>query len=265
MKTIRRLFTAIALATAVLFSPAQGASYSTDQSDLWWIPSESGWGIQFVQRNSTIFATMFVYDPSSAPTWYVATMLADGLTWTGDLYATRGPWFGTAPFDPAKVDGTKVGIMNWSPSTLDAGMLTYTVNGMQVTKNLQREFIAVDDFSGDYGGNLHQTNTGCSDASQNITTDVPAALAIRQNENQVNFAIADVSLNVCSYVGMVSQTGQLGRIASTFTCTDGRHGNLNILELQVNISGITGRFTSQDMPSGCTATGWLGAGRATTF
>jgi hypothetical protein len=76
MKALRHLFAAIAVVAVGLSFPAQGASYSTDQSDLWWIPSESGWGIQFVQRNSTIFATMFVYDPSGAPTWYTAAMNA---------------------------------------------------------------------------------------------------------------------------------------------------------------------------------------------
>ena len=30
-------------------------AFSTDQSDLWWVPSESGWGMQLVHRGSLIF------------------------------------------------------------------------------------------------------------------------------------------------------------------------------------------------------------------
>jgi hypothetical protein len=98
-------FVRIALA-ALLFafvsSPAVSASFSTDNSDLWWADpagSENGWGFQLVQRNSTIFATIFVYGPASSPTWYVSTMApsAAPFQWTGDLYTTTGPWFGTVP------------------------------------------------------------------------------------------------------------------------------------------------------------------------
>ena len=73
MKMLRRA--ACVLLAAVSFSalPAYATSFSTDQSDLYYIVAESGWGIQLVQRGSVIFATMFVYGPSGTPTWYVAT------------------------------------------------------------------------------------------------------------------------------------------------------------------------------------------------
>jgi hypothetical protein len=265
MKALRHLFAAIAVVTVGLSFPAQGASYSTDQSDLWWIPSESGWGIQFVQRNSTIFATMFVYDPSGAPTWYTAAMNAHGLTWTGDLYAARGPWFGTIPFDSTSVAGTKVGAMTWSPASVDTGTLTYTVNGTQVSKSLQRESIGVDDYSGNYIGNLHVVNGGCSDPTQNGTSDSPAATALRQSAGTIAFAIVDAKENVCSYSGPFSQLGQMGSSVGAFNCSDGETGSFSMFELQVNISGITWRFATHASKSGCAATGWFGAGRTTTF
>jgi len=265
MSAIRKLFAAIAFASASVCSPAWGASYSVDQSDLWWIPSESGWGIQFVQRNATIFATMFVYDASGAPAWYVATMSANGMTWTGDLYATQGPWFGTVPFNPANVAVMKVGTMTWSPSAVNAGTLSYTVNGTSVVKSLQREFIAVDDYRGHYGGGLHQVNTGCLDPSQNGTTEVPAVVAISQTGSSIDLATSDFNLNVCEYSGTLSQDGQMGSIIGTFTCSGGHHGNFGVSELQVNPLGITGRFTATGSPSGCAETGWFGAGRLTTF
>ena len=47
--------------------------------------------IQFVQRGSVIFATMFVYDQFNIPIWYTATLNSVGnLTWTGDLLLTAG-------------------------------------------------------------------------------------------------------------------------------------------------------------------------------
>src|SRR4030081_3823288 len=101
MKTARSALVVLLLAVGSALSPAHATAYSTDQSDLWYVTSESGWGIQFVQRGSVIFATMFVYDQSGVPIWYVATMNPSGnYLWTGDLLRTQGPWFGTVPFDP---------------------------------------------------------------------------------------------------------------------------------------------------------------------
>ena len=119
MKSIRRVFGAALIALSFIApAPAIAASSSTDQSDLWYIPAESGWGMQLVQRNGTIFATLFVYGPNGAPTWYVATMNPIGaFQWSGDLYATTGPWFGTEPFNPANVVATKVGTMTWTART----------------------------------------------------------------------------------------------------------------------------------------------------
>ena len=265
MNASHRLLAAVALAGSLIISPARSASYSTDQSDLWWIPDESGWGIQFVQRSNLIFATMFVYDSSGNPTWYVAVMVANELTWSGDLYSTRGPWFGTVPFDPAAVQATKAGSMSWSPSQVNAGTLTYTVNGIEVTKELQRQFIAVDDFSGDYGGNLHQVNTGCLNAVQNGTNDLAAVLQISQTGSSIMVLTGDENLNVCVYTGTLSQSGQMGSVAGTFTCSGGDHGNFNMNELQVNPIGITVRLTADATPSGCAESAWFGGGRGTTF
>ncbi|HET9765154.1 MAG TPA: hypothetical protein VFR50_16645, partial [Casimicrobiaceae bacterium] len=91
MKPVRLAGAALVVAMLCIAPRGLAASYSFDNSDLWWADppfSESGWGIEFVQRDSVIFATMFVYDATGAPTWYVATMdpIAPGSTvWSGDL------------------------------------------------------------------------------------------------------------------------------------------------------------------------------------
>src|SRR6478609_11035409 len=103
MKSARFALRAVLLAMLIFTRATWGTSFSNDQSDLWWNASENGWGIQFVQRGSTIFATMFVYDAAGNPTFYVATMdgsKANGvLTFTGDLFATHGSWFGAVPYN----------------------------------------------------------------------------------------------------------------------------------------------------------------------
>src|SRR3982074_2271678 len=124
MKTIRRLFASLLFAIATVSSPVCSTTFSTDQSDLWYIPAEAGWGIQFVQRGGVIFATMFVYDQFNIPIWYVATMNSVGsFTWSGDLLLTSGPWFGTVPFNSSAVTYRSVGTMRWVASSGTTGTL----------------------------------------------------------------------------------------------------------------------------------------------
>ena len=98
MTTFRRAACVLLAVASFLAPPAYSTSFSTDQSDLYYVPAESGWGAQLVQRGSVIFATMFVFGPGGATTWYVATMnFVSGSTWMGDLYTGTGPYFGTVP------------------------------------------------------------------------------------------------------------------------------------------------------------------------
>jgi len=162
MSSIRRALCALAVIVSLFPPPVCATAFSTDSSDLWYIQAESGWGIQLVQRGSVIFGTMFVYDPTGAPTWYVATMQSIGnLVWSGDLYATTGPWFGTVPFNPANVSARKAGTMTWTLQTIKSGILTYVVDGVLVIKNVTRQTLVFDNFSGYYLGAIHLAITGC--------------------------------------------------------------------------------------------------------
>src|ERR1700687_5500169 len=168
MKPSRFTLVVLLLAALSFMPPTWATSFSNDQSDLWWNSGENGWGIQFVQRGSTIFATMFVYDASGNPTFYVATMegtKASGvLTFTGTLYTTHGSWFGTVPYNPAAFGGSPVGMMTWvKAGGGEPGTLTYSVNGVNVTKSLTRQPIRNDDYTGTYTVGLHLVVTARSD------------------------------------------------------------------------------------------------------
>jgi hypothetical protein len=256
MKTMRCLFASVLFAIASLPSPAWSTSFTTDQSDLWYIPTESGWGIQFVQRGSVIFATMFVYDQFNIPIWYVATMNSvnskGSFTWTGDLLLTSGPWFGTVPFNTNAVTFRKVGTMRWDASTVTGGTLSYSVDGVPVTKNIVRQLLVLDDFSGHYGGGLHRTAIG--------------VLNIAQNGAAITLQSFPASGGSCSFPGTLTQAGQMGSVSGSYTCSDGEFGTFHLFEMQVNITGLTGRFASSSSnPPGCQGTGWFGGLRVTTF
>ena len=83
---------------SVLLIPSGSAAVT--YNDLWWIPSESGWGTNIAQQGDTLFMTFFVYGTDSKPTWFVAQLARTGTSaagqpvFTGKTYVTTGPWYG---------------------------------------------------------------------------------------------------------------------------------------------------------------------------
>ena len=264
MKVVRSFLAILLVAASANFAPASATSYSTDQSDLWWNPSESGWGIQLVHRGNLIFATMFVYDPSHVPIWYGGTLYPTGasFTWSGANFVTSGPWFGNVPFNPAQVTNRVVGTMTWVATSTSTGTLTYTVDGVSVTKLLTRQTLIFDDFSGTFQGAIHRTASGCSSPVNNTTTELSAGFFINQaNNTTMSINTSDALGAVCNYSGTLSQAGQMGSISGTYSCNNGDSGTFNMFELQVNISGITARFGQNSDLTACVSNGWFGAMR----
>lgn len=116
-----RTFFAAALLALSLPAAAQAVP-AANFTDMWWNPSESGWGISFVQHPATnqAFAVMYTYDPRDPdtttgntqdfkPLWIVMS----GGTWvtstqlTGNVYVTNGvPFFQTGSNTTVNAVGT---------------------------------------------------------------------------------------------------------------------------------------------------------------
>jgi hypothetical protein len=43
-------------------------------SDIWWVPEESGWGLNLIHQGNTLFGTLFVYGSDGTPRWYSASV-----------------------------------------------------------------------------------------------------------------------------------------------------------------------------------------------
>jgi len=104
-----------AIAALVLFlcsTLAQALNtWGTDFTDMWWIPTESGWGVNIIHQREILFATFFVYGSDQKAHWYVASNVASsgGNTFTGELYRTTGPAFDSTTWNSANVRATQVG------------------------------------------------------------------------------------------------------------------------------------------------------------
>lgn len=112
-------------------------------TDLWWNPTESGWGLNIVQHGSgIIFATWFNYSPDGKPIWYV---VPEGhwvrtVEYRGPIYRTTGPPVGPS-FNPSFVTRTLVGDVVFQFSPFDSMRMTasFTVDGTTFSKELQRQ------------------------------------------------------------------------------------------------------------------------------
>ena len=129
------------------FEPAGTGSYNlrlradqlgTNYTDLWSNANESGWGLNLNHQGNVIFASLFTYDAAGVPTWLVMSggaRQSDG-SYQGTLYRGTGPAFNTVPWHPATL--ASVGTMRLVFSGADAATLTYTFNGVSVTKSITR-------------------------------------------------------------------------------------------------------------------------------
>jgi hypothetical protein len=241
--------------------PTWANSWSNDQSDLWWNAGENGWGIQFVQRGNTIFATMFVYDAAGNPTWYVATM--DGtkagnvLTFAGDLYKTHGPWFGTDPYNPANFGYDKVGTMTWQKSS-GPGTLKYSVSGVNVTKVLTRQPIGTDDYTGTYNAGLHLVDSGCTNPAKNGPINGGDTLTITQSGATISLTFVTTG---CTLGGTYAQNGQFGTVSGNYSCSSGDRGTFNLSNMNVTPYSMSALLSTSSTIDGCQGSGQIGGVR----
>lgn len=150
------LLFAAALPVAAQSTPA--ANYT----DMWWNPSESGWGISFAQHAGThqVFAVWYTYDPRepassgrSKPLWIVMP----GGTWTsptritGTAYVTNGVPFnqagsaqrnnvaGTFTFDFSSASTGTFSYDIAPQANLAASDPAYNLPAMSGSKTIQRQ------------------------------------------------------------------------------------------------------------------------------
>ena len=132
-----RNFLVCALLAFAIPAAAQSVP-ATNYSDMWYLPSESGWGVSFVQHAGTnkVYAVWYTYDPREAdatvagnfrPLWVV---LAGGGTWTsptsftGPVYVTNG-----LPFNQSGTNTkvNQVGTFTFNFSDASNGTFTYNI------------------------------------------------------------------------------------------------------------------------------------------
>ena len=259
MRSVRVLFvTLVTAALCVLAAPSR-ASIGTNFSDQWWNPAESGWGASVLQQYDTLFIDLFVYGPDGLPRWYTAAVYYQPQSgrslFTGDLYVTSGPWFG-AFFNPAAVGSRRVGTLQFDATSTDTATMTYSVDGVVVTKSVERQLWTYEDFSGSYYGGMVYDQNSCVNAASNGHVEELGPFQIDHPANNTFTLALQSNFGNCTIVGNYSQLGHMGTVDANYSCTYGISGTMTLYELERTGAGMTGRFVADN--NACSASGTLG-------
>ena len=251
---LRAACVAVALACV---APTGATSFSTNYSDLWWNPDESGWGVNITQQADVMFATLFVYGAQGQPIWYSTTLYYTGenvngsRSWSGDLYETSGPYFG-GPFNPALVTAKKVGVATFASNANDKAVFQYIVGTAVVIKNIERQTLVNNNLAGSYVGGTSDVTTNCANAANNgfVSNDF-GAFTITHTGSTVTIVAP-----TCTFVGNYLQTGQTGIMQANYACSNGAAGTMTLFDLRVEQSGMLGKYSGTG--SGCQFNGHIG-------
>jgi arylsulfatase A-like enzyme len=145
--SIGKIRAILVLCAALCASVANAQSTDPVRTGLWWNSSESGWGLNLTHQGTTIFATLFTYQNANSSNlnksaWFVMSngQRQTNGSFTGELYRTTGTPVTVNPFVAlTAANVTQVGTMTLTFTSSEQGTLTYTVNGVSVTKTITKQ------------------------------------------------------------------------------------------------------------------------------
>jgi hypothetical protein len=259
MNLFRRCIAATILAFG-FSAPALAVTASPDFSDLWYLPTESGWGINLSMQGTTMFAALYVYGNDGAPRWYVATNMAaqpagsGQFKFGGELFATTGTYFGTVPYVNA-TNPQLVGTMAVTFTSATSGTLVYNVGSVNVTKNIERIRLADNNLTGVYLGGIAATQNGCTNSANNglAAYFTSGNIAVTQTGSAVAIRMDTVSgaAITCNFTGTYTQEGRLGKITGgLWSCVSSTavisNGTFGMTEVDVQTNALSATFTGGD-------------------
>ena len=220
--------------------------FSVDVSDLWWNRDESGWGINLAQQGDMGFATLFVYGPDGRPRWYSASSMkgtrngAD-VSFSGSLAESVGPAQPGA-FNASQVSRREVGTISFQTHGDNRADLVYSVDGVRVTKQVERLTMKGTDATGVYATDMP---LGCTSP---FSPTWPATIRILQSSpTSLELVVASASSSTCTYSGTPQWRGRLLGVTGTFACNFGWQGTFEMSNVNVTYQGFVGHLQQSGM------------------
>jgi hypothetical protein len=243
VRKILRILASWLLAVPCLAQSA--AAIPGDVTGIWFDAGHPGWGMGLAQQNDAVLATLFVYDASGAPVWYVASRLeSHGVNFdpcgtmplTGTLYRTQWPSFGSPANPQGSMQVQAVGTLTVTVPTapnatcdLNSAAVQYSIDGVQSTVAVTRQTWSTHQarLYGQFAGGLvfsAPANAFCFDVNSS------SLLPFGGRQFSINGSADDANPNgvrliwgtgidtACEIRGTYSQGGQLGAVSGTLSC-----------------------------------------------
>jgi len=122
-------------------SVSSGPTPIANVTSLWWIPAESGWGLNLIHHNGSniVFGTWYTYGQDGKRTWLVMPEAhwTSSNTFSGPLYTASGPRF-DGPYDASQHALVQVGTGTLTLSDANNGTWSWSANGLSGSKRVTR-------------------------------------------------------------------------------------------------------------------------------
>jgi hypothetical protein len=249
MLKLKSIFAAliIAIAGAIFSNAARAANYQ----DMWWVPTESGWGINIAHQGDVMFATWFIYGLNGQPTWIFLSNAprsgATGNTFTGDIFQATGTPFATVPFVSQNTALTKAGTATIVFSDARNGTLTYNIGAAQVVKQITRINLDTLNLTGTYYGGLFRS-AGCTNSGVGNSI-----FSVTHTPSLGTVSIVEVGGDNCRFTGTLNQLGSVVAGSGSYTC-QGETGTWTGAEGVVGETTFAFKLSLQTPTGVCVAT-----------
>ena len=251
---MRIILCGLAVVVALISRPASAIS---DYTDLWWTPAEAGWGINLAQQANALFGTFYVYAIDGRSVWFTAQMSREGSgdRFTGPLFRITGTFYGAPAWGGYTI--VQAGTATFEATSSTSGTLEYSVDGVVVSKSIERLTLAPLGVSGVYIGGVSGRRFGCGTGPDRIIDAMQFDVQHSTVTNDIRIdQISTVTFElVCRMEGRVTQLGKLLTVANaTYSCVDGWNAPARIYNLRPTPGGVEGQWAS-NAGNGCSESG----------
>lgn len=258
---MRRILAIATLSLATLMPAHANAAntWGTDFSDLWWNKDESGWGVNIAHQGNTIFMTLFVYGENNTVKWYVGPAMtyvggAEGIEFGGTLYETTGPYLG-GTFNSEEVVNRIAGDASFLFPTGNYARLNYTVDNVTQTKWIERQTFKANNLSGRYLGATIGSTANCGASAGPFEHE--SQFSVNHSGSGIVIQRSDSGVASCTYSGGYTQSGRMGTVTGSVSCSNGLQGTFEAFEAEAGYQSFSTRYTA-DFGGGCTESGRFG-------
>lgn len=128
----------VALSSLGVSQQANTQTAPTNASAIWWVPAESGWGLNISEQGGTLVVGWYTYGDDTKPLWLLGVLARQtNGSFSGDVSRYTGVAFDKIS-GSATTGSTKLGTATLTPNADGTMQFSYTVGTTTQTKKVER-------------------------------------------------------------------------------------------------------------------------------